>query len=66
MKGPPLGPGGEDITWPDQVAPRGRRTSSNRRVKPQTSNRIELGERKFSNTFQLFPHASFLCLQILQ
>ena len=23
MKGPPLGPGGEDITWPDQVAPQG-------------------------------------------
>ena len=21
MKGPQLGPGGEDITWPDQVAP---------------------------------------------
>ena len=38
MKGPPLGPGGEDITWPDQVAPRGRRTSSTRNVKPQTSN----------------------------
>ena len=38
MKGPPLGPGGEDITWPDQVAPRGRRTPSTRKVKPQTSN----------------------------
>ena len=23
LEGPPLGPGGEDITWPDQVAPRG-------------------------------------------
>ena len=39
MKGSPLGPGGEDITWPDQVAPRGRRTSSTRNLKPQTSNR---------------------------
>ena len=38
MKGPPLGPGGEDITWPDQVARQGRRTSSTRNVKPQTSN----------------------------
>ena len=38
MKGPSLGPGGEDITWPDQVAPRGRRKSSTRKVKPQTSN----------------------------
>ena len=38
MKAPPLGPGGEDITWPDQVAPRGRRTSSTRNVKCQTSN----------------------------
>ena len=28
MKGPPLGLGGEDITWPDQVAPRGRKASS--------------------------------------
>ena len=38
MGGPPLGPGGEDNTWPDQVAPRGRRMSSTRNVKPQTSN----------------------------
>ena len=38
MKGPPLGPGGEDITWPDQVAPRGRKASSTRENKPQTSN----------------------------
>ena len=38
MKGPPLDPGGEDITWPDQVAPRGRKTSSTRKIKPQTSN----------------------------
>ena len=37
-KGPPLGPGGEDITWPDQVAPRGRKASSTRKIKPQTSN----------------------------
>ena len=38
MEGPPLGPGGEDITWPDQVAPRGRNASSTRKIKPQTSN----------------------------
>ena len=38
MKGPPLGPGGEDNTWPDQVAPRGRKASSTRKIKPQTSN----------------------------
>ena len=38
LEGPPLGPGGEDITWPDQVAPRGRKASSTRKVKPQTSN----------------------------
>ena len=42
MEGPPLGPGGEDITWPDQVAPRGRKASSTRKIKPQTSN--PLGE----------------------
>ena len=42
MKGPPLGPGGEDITWPDQVAPRGRKASSTRKIKPQTSNHIRL------------------------
>ena len=35
MEGPPLGPGGEDITWPDQVAPRGRKASSTRKIKPQ-------------------------------
>ena len=28
MKGTPLGPGGEDVTWPDQVAPRGPRVPS--------------------------------------
>ena len=38
MKGPPLGPGGGDITWPDQVAPRSRMVSSTRKIKPQTSN----------------------------
>ena len=38
MEGPPLGPGGEDITWPDQVAPGGRKASSTRKIKPQTSN----------------------------
>ena len=38
MEGPRLGPGGEDITWPDQVAPRGRKASSTRNIKPQTSN----------------------------
>ena len=40
MKGSPLGPGGEDITSPDQVAPRGRKASSTRKIKPQTSNVI--------------------------
>ena len=38
MKDPPPGPAGEDITWPDQVAPRGRKASSPRKIKPQTSN----------------------------
>ena len=38
MKGPPLGPVGEDITWPHQVAPRGRKASSTRKMKPQTLN----------------------------
>ena len=38
MKGPPLGPGREDIIWPDQVPPRGRRAPSTRKIKPQTSN----------------------------
>ena len=42
MEGPPLGPGGEDITWPDQVAPRGRKASSTRKIKPQTSNLVGL------------------------
>ena len=42
MEGPPLGPGGEDITWPDQVAPRGQKASSTRKIKPQTSNLASL------------------------
>ena len=33
MKGPPLGPGGEDITWPNQVPP-----GAERRLVPETSN----------------------------
>ena len=38
MKASPLGSGGEDITWPDQVAPWGPKASSTRKIKPQTSN----------------------------
>ena len=38
MEGPPLGPGWEDITWPDQVAPRGRKVSSTRKIKPENLN----------------------------
>ena len=44
MKGPPLGPGGEDITWPNQVAPRGRKASSTRTIKRQTSNLLPPNE----------------------
>ena len=40
MEGHPLGPGGEDITWPDQVAPRGRKACSTRKINPQTSDCI--------------------------
>ena len=40
LGGPPLGPFGEDITWPDQVAPRGGKASSSRKIKPQTSNHV--------------------------
>ena len=40
MEGSRLVPGEEDITWPDQVAPRGRKASSTRQIKPQTSNLI--------------------------
>ena len=40
MKGPPLGSGVEDITWPNQVAPRGGTAPSTRKIKPQTSNLV--------------------------
>ena len=40
MKGPPLGAGGEEITWPDQVAPWGQKASSTRKIQPQTSNLV--------------------------
>ena len=40
MEGPPLGPGREDITWPDQAAPRGGKASSTRKIKPQNSNLV--------------------------
>ena len=49
MEGPPLGPGGEDITWPDQVAPRGRKASSTRKIKPQTSNPFVLPEGRLNS-----------------
>ena len=45
MEGPPLGPGGKDITWPDQVAPRGRKASSTRKIKPQTPNLFRLSRK---------------------
>ena len=38
MEGPPLGPSGKDITWPDQVVPRGGKASSTPNLKPQSSN----------------------------
>ena len=38
MKAPLIGIGVEDITWPDQVVPRGRKASSTGDLKPQTSN----------------------------
>ena len=43
----PLGPCGEDITWPAQVAPRRRKASSTRKIKPQTSS---LRTKAFSTT----------------
>ena len=42
MEGPSVGPVGEDITWPDKVAPRGRKASSTCKIKPQTSNLVLL------------------------
>ena len=38
LGGPPTRTRWENITWPDQVAPRGRKASSTRKIKPQTSN----------------------------
>ena len=38
MKGPQLGCVRQEITWPDQVAPRGRKASSILDLNPQTSN----------------------------
>ena len=39
LEGPPLGPGGEDITWPDQVAPGAekRLVPAKSNLKPHTS-----------------------------
>ena len=55
MKGPPLGPGGEDITWPDQVAPRAERclVPAKSNLKPQTSTnvckaRLDASEKKYT------------------
>ena len=42
LEGPPLRPGGEDITWPDRVAPGADRrlVPAKSNLKPQTSNLI--------------------------
>ena len=40
MEGPTLGPCGEDITWPNQVAPRGGKAPGTRKIKPQNSNHL--------------------------
>ena len=37
---PPTRTGRENITWPDQVAPRSQKASSTRKFKPQSSNLI--------------------------
>ena len=39
MRGPPLGPGGEDMTWSDQVAPRAERrlVPAKSNLKPKTT-----------------------------
>ena len=61
MKGPPLGPGGEDITWPNQVAPRGRKSSSTRKIKPQTSNLtsgIGVPQQVFESHIRYLSHTS--------
>ena len=34
-KGPPLGAGGEEITWPDEVARWNRKASNTRHLKPE-------------------------------
>ena len=58
MDGPPLGPGGENITWPHHVAPRGRKASSTRKIKPQTLNRIVVPEAGLDGCQQWAHHSS--------
>ena len=60
MEGPPLGPGGEDITWPDQVAPRGRKASSTRKIKPQTSSLMQLPNMAYNPTLPFYTQPSGL------
>ena len=60
MKCPPLGPGGEDITWPDQVAPRTRKASSTGNIKPQTSNLREPIVPKEGLQVRVAPPARFM------
>ena len=45
MKGFPPDPGGEDITWPDQVAPRGGTEPRTHKIKPQISKPFEVSGR---------------------
>ena len=66
MEGPPLGPGGEDITWPDQVVPRCRKASSTRKIKPQTSNLETACSRVCLESSEVLMHISTIGGSVLQ
>ena len=68
MEGPPLGPAWEDITWPDQVAPRDRKASSTRKIKPQTSNLFTLSSTlrwlALLPGMHFFPASALVCVSV--
>ena len=64
MKGPPLGPAGEDITRPNQVAPRGRKASSTRNLKPQTSKRLTHRGLLYISIHSMFSCSIVVCIPI--
>ena len=67
MKGPSIGPVGEDITWPDQVPPGAeeRLVPETSNPKPQTSDLHVFSKSRFGFSHAPTDHGPYIRLRIL-